>query len=245
VFDAASEPTSAVQPDPHRAVPIRPVPERIGQVLGLLRTLLAYGRGVAVTLRQHAADAPVLPCFTFLAITFGTSDPARILARIMRGLLRAAALEARLSRRAARGRDLKPTPIRLPRPRKPRATKPPLPPSEPAQDPSPARQPTPEEIIAKDRRRPIGRVLVEICHDLGIVPAQMDRATWDALRRDIMLYGGSLARLVLPKYRRRSANTAGKPGATFPPIPITGPIAFPPWPAPSPQSPAPTGAGPP
>jgi hypothetical protein len=73
----------------------------------------------------------------------------------------------------------------------------------------------------------------------------MDRATWDELRRDIVLYGGSLARLVLLKYRRRSTNPGGKPSPSFPPIPITGPIAFPPWPAPSPQSPAPTGAGPP
>jgi hypothetical protein len=184
-------------------------------------------------------------------LTFRTSDPLLVLRRIARGLLRAAALEVRLNRLAARGRDLKPTPTRLPRPRKPRAAKPAIPPGEPAPDSSPAPQPTPEEIIAKDRRRPIGRVLVEICHDLGIVPAQMDRASWDELRHDVMMYGGSLARLVLLKYKRHSANPGARVGRktsghsaspSFPPIPITAPTAFPPWPTPSL---APTCTGPP
>ena len=116
MFDAATAPVAAVQPDRNRAVP-----GRIGQVLSLLRTLVAYGKNLADTLRQHAADPHVLPCFAFLATTFGTGDLALILARITRGLLRAAALEARLSRRAARGQDLKPTAIRLPSQRKPSA----------------------------------------------------------------------------------------------------------------------------
>ncbi len=246
MFDAATAPVAAVQPDPPRAVP-----PRIGQVLGLLRTLIAYGKNLADTLRQHAADPHLLPCFAFVATTFGTGDLALILARITRGLLRAAALEAMLSRRAARGRDLKPTAIRLPSPRKPRAAKPAAPPARPAEAPSHARLPTPEEIAAKDRRRPIGAVLVDICLDLGIVPGQMDYATWDELRRDLIEYGGNLATLVLSSERkRRSAVLTGSPSPSgspsVDPVPITGPtIAFPPWPVPSPQSPAPACTGPP
>ncbi len=245
MFDAAAAPVTAAQPDPHRAVPAR-----IGQVLGLVRTFIAYGKNLAETLRQHTADPHVLPCFPFLATIFGTGDLALILARITRGLLRAAALEARLSQRAARGRDLKPTAIRLPSPRKPHAAKPAAPPGGPAEDPCLARLPTPEEILAKDRRRPIGAVLVDICLDLGIVPGQMNRATWDELCLALIDYGGNLATLALPNQRkRRSADPAGSPSGspTFIPIPIAGQpiITFPAWPAPSPQSPTPACTGPP
>ncbi len=237
VFDTATAPVAAVQPDPPRAVP-----PRIGQVLGLVRTLIAYGQSLADTLRQHAADPHVLPCFAFVANIFGTTDLAPILASIGRGRLRAAALEDRLHRRAARGQDLTPTPIRLPSPRKPRTPKPAIP---PAEDPSLARLPTPEEIVAKDRRRPIGAVLVDICLDLGIAPGQMDRATWDELRDAVIEYGGSLVTLLFSRARRQlSANPAASPDIG--PIPITGPtIAFPAWPVPFPQSPAPACTGPP
>ncbi len=264
MFDAATAPVAAVQPDPHRAVP-----PRIGQVLGLVRTLIAYGKNLADTLRQHAAEPHLLPCFTFLATTFGTSDLALILARITRGLLRAAALEARLHRRAARGQDLKPAAIRLPSPRKPGAAKPATPPGRQVEDPSLAHLPTPEEILAKVRRRPIGAVLVDICLDLGIVPGQMDHATWEELRRDLILYGGNLATLLFRRGgKRRYADPGSDPrrvgrkseahsatgdspspnpgdGLSFNPIPLTGPPIFPPWPAPFPQSPAPACTGPP
>ena len=43
------------------------------------------------------------------------------------------------------------------------------------------------------RRRPIGAVIVDICHDLGITPGQLDRAFWDELSHAIIAYGGSLA----------------------------------------------------
>ncbi len=241
MFDAAPALVAAVQPDPHRAVP-----ERIGQVLSLVRTLIAYGQNLADTLRQHTADPHVLPCFAFVATIFGTGDFALILARIARGLLRAAALEARLSRRAACGQDLKPTAIRLPSQRKPSAAKP----AAPAEAPCLARLPTPEEILAKDRRRPIGAVLVEICLDLGIVPGQMNRATWDELCLALIEYGGNLATLALPNQRkRRSADLAASPSGSpkFIPIPIAGQpiITFPAWPVPSPQSLAPACTGPP
>ncbi len=245
MFDAATAPIAAVQPDPHRAMP-----RHIGKVFGLVRTLITYGQNLADTLRQHAADPHVLPCFAFVTSIFGTTDLALILTRVTRGLLRAAALEAKLRRRAARGPDLTPTAIRLPSARKPGAAKPATRPNGPAEDPSP------EEILAKDRRRPIGAVLVDICLDLGIVLGQMDRATWDELRLDIILYGGSLTTLLFKREgdpRRVGRKTpdllrghsATQDSPSFSPIPITGPPIFPAWPAPSAQSPAPACTGPP
>ncbi len=253
MFDAATDPVAAVHPDPDRAAPTRPVPRHIGQVLSLVHTLIAYGKNLAGTLQQHAAAPHLLPCFAFVARIFGTTDLPPILARITRGLLRAAALEARLRRRAARGRDLGSNALRPPAPRKPSAAKPATPSGEPAQDPSLHRLPTPEEIDAEVRRRPIGAVLVDICLDLGIVPAQMN----DELRLVLIGHGGSLARLLFRKDKRRSADpTEGSPSLSdspsgspsgspsFGPIPLAEPtIAFPPWPARSPQSPAPACTG--
>jgi len=78
----------------------------------------------------------------------------------------------------------------------------------PAGDSSLDRLPTPEEemfaeIVEKDRDRPIGAILLDICRDLGIVPAQMDPALWAELRRAISLHGGDPTPLVGRK--RRSA----------------------------------------
>jgi hypothetical protein len=113
--DAPAAPAASIRPDPDRAEPTR-----VSQVIGLLHTLIAYGRNLADTLQQHAAAPEVLPCFAFVASIFSTSNVSLILARITRGLLRAAALEARLLRRAARGHQ-EPVSIRPPSQRKPRA----------------------------------------------------------------------------------------------------------------------------
>jgi hypothetical protein len=251
MFDAATEPVAAVQPDPNRAEPNRPVPPKIARVLSVLHPLIAYGKNLADMLQRHAAAPHLLPFLEFLGISFGTRNLALILARITRGLLRAAALEARLRRRAARGLDLQSAPRRAPSKRKPRPAKPAIPPSQPTL--VPARLPTPEEIEAEVRRRPIGAVLVDICLDLGIAPAQMD----NELHCVIIGHGGSLARYLVRQDKQRSADpteaspsdsASGSPGVnrTLGPPPITGPtIVFPPWPARSAQSPAPACTGPP
>jgi hypothetical protein len=266
--DAAAAPVAAVQPDPHRAVP-----PCIAHVLGLVHTLIAYGKNLTETFQQHAAAPYRRACLEFAATTFGTGDLALALARITRGLLRAAALEARLRRRAATGRDIKPTETPLPCLRTSRTAKPTVPPGgQPPQDPSLDRLPTTEEIIAKDRRRPIGAVLVDICLDLGIKPGpMMGRATAEQLRMAIGVYGGSLVRLLCREgYKRRSATPSRRVGRKTPdlirepapdlirghsaagdspsnsPVPIAGPTTTsPPSPARSPQSPAPAGTGPP
>ena len=234
---AATAPAEAHAPDPNRAEPTR-----VSEVLGLLKTLITYGRNLADTLQQHANDPEILPCFAFIASIFRTSNVSLILARVTRGLLRAAALEARLLRRVARGHH-EPVSIRPPSKRKPQATKTPRK-RRPAQDPSLARMPTPEEVEAEVRHRPIGALLVDICLDLGIVVEQMDRETWEELIRDFFLYRGKLPILLHRResefqreLRRRRGDPVGfltgTPGFMY--EPDRPRIVFPPWPVPSPQ----------
>lgn len=54
--------------------------------------------------------------------------------------------------------------------------------------------PTSEEIAALLRRRPLGAVIVDICHDLGIMPGDVDPELLRELSAAIIEYGGSLAR---------------------------------------------------
>ena len=237
----ASAPTTA--PDAHRAD--GDVPAAIGRVLSLVRKLIDYGRQLAATVQQRAAA----PGFVQFARPFGTADLGVILARITCGLRRAAALEARLCRHAARGKDLTPAPIRLPAARAPRPARP-VAPAAPAQPqsanptngPRLARLPTEEQIAARlatgldpvMRRRPIGAVIVDICCDLGIAPGHLDRAFWDEINHAIRMYGGNLARFLKDlRERLRVFFSADRSDH-----------AEPGWPAAPPQLPAPA-TGPP
>jgi hypothetical protein len=91
---------------------------RTGRLLGLLRTLIDYGRQLAGTLQQRTAATDTAD----VTRDFGTIDIGEILARIARGLLRAAALEARLSSRLARQQAAPATVPSAPSRRQPRAT---------------------------------------------------------------------------------------------------------------------------
>jgi len=219
-----SPPPQSQTPDPSRATPT--VPARLNRVLSLVRKLIDFGKYLASTIQQRAAA----PGF---ATPFSTADLALILARITSGLRRAAALEAALCRRADRGQDLTPTPIRMPAARAPRPARqvaPPEPqPADHPQDPRLARLPTEQEIAAEIRRRPIGAVIVDICHDLGIAPGQLDRAFWDELRQAIITYGGSLADFIGNLNTRVFAFLSGD--HTDPAAPL--------WPAAPPRPPAP------
>src|SRR5579864_3426711 len=116
---AAQSPTPTTDPDPPRANTA--MPAALNRVLCLVRKLIDYGMQLAGAVQQRAAA----PGFALFAKPFGTADLAVILARITSGLRRAAALEAALCRRAARGRDLTPSSIRIRGPRPARLVAPP------------------------------------------------------------------------------------------------------------------------
>jgi len=239
VFDAMPAPAEAHDPDPTD----RDLPPRVGKLLVLLHTFIAFGRNLADTLRQHTADPRVLPWFTHVALTFQSVDLALILARIRRGLLRAAALEERLRKFATRGKDLDPDRTRPRKPRKSRPRKKPAPRlHDPALPPSLESPPTLEQIAAEDRRRPIGAVLVDICLDLGITRNQMDRATQEELSDAVWDYHGSLCTLYVT--RLPDADPAAIPDGLPMPIDKNGwpIITYPPWPTP-PEFPLPLREG--
>ncbi len=194
---ATNAPTAPTEPEPPRAA--LPMPAALSRVLNVVRRLIEIGQQLIATVHQRAAA----PDFWLFAKPFGTADIALIIARITGGLRRAAALEAALCQRAARGKDVTLSPFRMPAAGKPRADRQvalpaaqpePQPEPTPAQDPRLARLPTEAEIAAEIRRRPIGAVIVSICEDLGITPGQLgDRAFWDELALTIIGYGGSLS----------------------------------------------------
>jgi hypothetical protein len=215
------------------------MPAAIGRVLSVVRKLIDYGKQLADTLQQRATA----PGFARFASRFGTADVAFILARITNGLLRAAALEARLCRCAERGQDLTSPPMRLPATREPSPARKVAPTSDPpkrqstddTQDPRLARLPTADEIAAEVRNRPVGAVIADICHDLGITPGQFDRAFWDELSYAIIAYGGSLAGFLDKLHRRLAAFVAGDHSDPANPL----------WPAAPPRLPAPATGPPP
>jgi hypothetical protein len=228
---AAHPPAPTTEPDPARASTA--MPAALGRVLRLVRKLIDYGRQLAGTV-QHRAAAPG---FALFAGPFGTADLAVIVARITNGLRRASALEAWLCRRAIRGQDLTPAPIRMPVARAPCAARQIAPsdaqpdphPADLAEDPRLARLPTEEEIAAEVRRRPVGAVIVDICRDLGIAPGHLDRAFWDEINHAIMMYGGSLARFLTNLHERLFAcfagEHAGRPDPGWPAAPPRLPAA--------------------
>jgi hypothetical protein len=183
----AAGPTNS--PDPHQDRPATgaDAPSCTGRLLGLVRALIDYGRQLAATLQQRTAATNLAD----VTRHFGTIDIGEILARITRGLLRAAALETRLSGRLAR-EPAAPAAPSTPSPRQPRAARP-VDRGASTAAPRPTRLPTPEDIAAEVRRRPVGAVIADICRDLGIVPSH---PLWRELPLAIIANGGNLATLV-------------------------------------------------
>jgi hypothetical protein len=184
----------------------RPIPGRIGAVLKILASLIAHARHFAATAATRAAA----PEFATVAAVFGTHDLPIILHRLQRGLLRALALQHYLLARAVSGRNLRfawppgvalqphhrpparPAPAKQPAPVRARQADPArLGPDNPASSPLP----TPEELEAWVRRRPIGRTMAYICMDLGIVPGLCAGEFWNQVEKTLRRYGGSLNRL--------------------------------------------------
>ena len=208
----SAPPIAAVQTnraDPHQVRPATGAgaPSRTGRLLGLVRTLIDYGRQLAATLQQRTAATKLAD----VTRHFGTIDIGEILARIARGLLRAAALETRLASRLAR-QPAAPTAPSAPSRRQPRAARPVDRSASPAGT-SLAHLPTPEDIAAEVRRRPVGAVIADICRDLGIVPSN---PLWRELSLAIIENGGNLATLFKDTFKRLSTWLIDPPAAVHP-----------------------------
>jgi hypothetical protein len=206
---AAVEPN---RPDPHQDRPATgaDATSRTGRLLNLVRALIDYGRQLAATLQQRTAATNLAD----VTMHFGTIDIGEILARITRGLIRAAALETRLSSRLARQQAASAA-ASAPSPRQPRAARP-VDRSASVADPGLARLPTPEDIAAEVRRRPIGAVIADICRDLGIMPSN---PLWRELSLAIIDNGGNLATLVKDILQRVFPFPINPPAAVHPATP--------------------------
>jgi hypothetical protein len=196
--------------------PPRPIPGRIGGVLHVIRTLIAYGRYLTAAAPARAAR----PEFAPAAALFGTYDVATILFRVQRGIRRAMALQRYLLARAARGRNLRfvwapttePQPHHRPPPAPPRA-KPAAPRRAPGRepallddsDPRAFYLPTDEELDAEVRRRPVGLTMTYICLDLSVYPCLSESAFFDQWMGVIRRYGGNLGPLFDVRARRQKA----------------------------------------
>ena len=218
-------------------------PTRSARLLSLVRRLIDHGRQFVATLRQAAAPTGHDTFNRGLRSRFGTLDIALIIARITRGLCLAAALEDRIAASASRLDRPRPVPAAPPQPRPvaprahaPHAERPSIP--DLRDDATLVRLPTPEEIAAAVRRRPIGAVIADICRDLGIMPAD---PLWSELNQAILFNRGNAFRLFKDILER------GRLTRFFPPdTPLIPPMP-PGWRAPSRSFTlaTPSGTGPP
>jgi hypothetical protein len=217
--------TTSVQPNAPGPLQDRPTPgtdapSRTGRLLGLVRTLIDRGKQLATTLQQRTATTNL----SGIIRNFGTIDIADIVARITRGLLRAAALEAKLDQRLARqqAQQAAAAALTAPSTREPRAPRPTTNRSASApEDQGVAHLPTPEAIAAEIRRRPIGAVIADIIRDLGIVPSD---PLWRELAGAVLEHGGNLSALFTDTCNRIAAfifnpPPEGHPEGVVPPLP--------------------------
>jgi hypothetical protein len=196
--EPAATPVSIPTPDP--ATPGEHRPSRFRRVLDIVRKLIDYGKELATTLQRRATTIDLAA----VTLPFATRDIGLILARITRGLLLANALEARVVALAARP-AAPPRPAPTPAQRAPRVPRPASARPSEAADPRLALLPTPEQIAAEIRRRPIGAVIADICRDLGIMPSH---PLWQELSVAIVWHGGSFNRLFKDIWDRVLPSTA-------------------------------------
>jgi hypothetical protein len=162
-------------------------------LLSVLRKLIDYGKGLALALQERTARTDLFD----IKMRFGLVNVAAIIACVTRGLLLAAALEARLVRYPVLP-EAKPARVRAASAREPHAA----PSAEQAAAEAEARLfrlPTPRQVAAALRRRPAGAVLADICHNLGIT---LDHPLWKELRWAIMDNDGDAGTLMVKMFRR-------------------------------------------
>src|ERR1700722_19046494 len=111
-------PALSPQPDPQA---VRPVltsdePGRSQRLLSVLRKLIDYGKGLALTLQERSTRTDLFD----IKMRFGLVNVAAIIACITRGLLLATALEARLVNHPVLP-ETKPARVRAPPAREPHA----------------------------------------------------------------------------------------------------------------------------
>ena len=92
--------------------------------------------------------------------------------------------------------------------------------------------PTPKEIAALLRRRPLGTVIAGICRALGIAPGDLEPELWTELSRTIAEYGGSVGRYlagmmdqVFGPAPRRPAHTRLQPATPPSSLPVQPALA--------------------
>ncbi len=202
-----------------------------GRLLGLVRRLIDYGNTLLATLRQQPSPEALFD----ISRCFGTLDAALIIARIIRGLRLAAALQDRLVRNSHR-LDKPRASVAASRP--PRRSGPacPRPAPHPADAADLAALPTPEEIAAKIRRRPIGAVLADICSDLGITA---NHPLWRDLHQAVMRHGGSCLRMIRDLFHRVRLTNFIPPDTPLDPLSLLSPQDV------APSTSLATGTGPP
>ena len=164
--------------------------------------LIVYGQQLLEALRQPNPDPR-------LAIGFGSISLTSIVARVMRALQIAAALEERLQQ-PERQRDAVAAGAQVARARKPREAK--------CRAPRLCdgdRMPTAEEIAVMLRRWPVGAVLADICRDLGI---GFDFPQWRELSYSILETDGDLPKLMMEIIERHAVGQYRQlnPGKTMP-----------------------------
>jgi hypothetical protein len=168
-------------------------PSRSATLLQIVRTLIDIGRQRLAAIRSQPGPEETHA----IGRAFGTFNVALIVARILRGLRIAAALEDRVIA-AAPGLD---TPPRVRTTSAPSASRPPPRPKRPDSEDD-ARMPTDQEIAEMIRRRPIGAVLVDICADLGI---GIDHPLWQELQWIVIDHNGTPEPVMIRTFQRLNA----------------------------------------
>ena len=163
-----------------------PAATRSGRLLTLVRSLIDFALGLGRTLHNQTSPEAVAT----VTRRFGISDVKVILARLLHGLRLAAELEERIMKDAARlDRPPRVQPAARPRPDQPSDTSA----TQQAAAAIRTRLPTAGQIASRLRRKPIGAVIAEICHDFGIVSGDK---LWLEIVQAVISHGGAAMRLL-------------------------------------------------